>query len=158
LQSFVVFCAACFRVSTFPRLVFTIGVTAAKMDTNSGDERSRADEFNEVTMEVWEELEAKAAAETLQLALPLEVLDGLKALGEPSSELLHKSVLAQKCRINQLVEEVNLLTENPNTFDWPLKDPLRCFAIGIFREHAKKFADRIHGKFNLSEADNDNKD
>jgi hypothetical protein len=73
-------------------------------------------------------------------------------------KLLHKSVLAQKHRIDQLVEEVNLLTENPNTFDWTLKDQLRCLAIGIFREHAKKFADRTHGKFNLGEADNDKED
>ena len=97
--------------------MFTIGATAAKMNTNSGDERSRADEFNEVTMEVWEELEAKAATETLQLAFPPAFLNGLKALGEPSSKLLHKSVLAQKHRIDRLVEEVKLLAENPNTFE-----------------------------------------
>ena len=107
------------------------------MNADPGDARSRAKEFNEVTLAVWKMLEAEFAAECLPLCFPPGVLDSVKALGKPSWKLIYKAVQAQaeEDRLQQLSEELIRLMKDPGCFEWPIEDPLHCLAIG-FREQA----------------------
>jgi hypothetical protein len=126
--------------------------TPAYMNTDPGDARSRAKEFNEVTIAVWKILEAEFAVGSLHLCFPPEVFDSVKALGKPSWKLIYKAVQAQaqEDRLNQLSEELIRLMKDPGCFEWPIGDPLHCLAIGIFREHANRFAAKTQEKFGLA--------
>jgi hypothetical protein len=122
------------------------------MNTDPGDARSRAKEFNEVTIAVWKILEAEFAAGSLYLCFPPDVFDSVKALGKPSWKLIYKAVQAQaqEDRLKQLSEELIRLMKDPGGFEWPIEDPLHCLAIGIFREHANRFAAKTQERFGLA--------
>ena len=125
------------------------------MNADPGDARSRAKEFNEVTIAVWKMLEAEFAAECLPLCFPPEVLDSVKALGKPSWKLIYKAVQAHEDRVEQLSRELIRLIKDPGCFEWPIEDPFHCLAIGIFREHANRFAAKTQVKFGLTHDDDE---
>jgi hypothetical protein len=122
------------------------------MNTDPGDARARAKEFNEVTIAVWKMLEAEFAAGSLHLCFPPEVFDSVKALGNPggNSSIRLSKPRPREDRLEQLSEELIRLMKDPGCFEWPIEDPPHCVAIGIFREHANRFAAKTQEKFGLA--------
>src|ERR1700704_4830408 len=81
------------------------------MNTDPGDARSRAKEFNEVTIAVWKILEAEFAAGSLHLCFPPEVSFGGLVLGAILI-ILEAFDLEDHCRAinesNQIIRHVGM--------------------------------------------------
>lgn len=51
------------------------------------------------------------------------------------------------------IEEVELLMEDPDLFEWPLEDPLLCVAIAFMRKYANRWTDKVREKLALTDDD-----
>jgi hypothetical protein len=102
---------------------------------------NREDEADNARDRIIEQICAKWAKEGPPGGLiyfPEEVLAVIDAIGTPSWRLVRETL----ARIDkeQLCREVELLFNDPDSFSWPLEDPLRCLVLGVFRQY-REFAE-----------------
>ena len=86
--------------------------------------------------------EMEAEAETpIVLTVPWEVIESVEAYVEAHSvdrnKLIALAIKAQEHRIDQFVETTERLCDDPDSFAWPLEDPLLCVAIAFMQNRAK---------------------
>lgn len=87
------------------------------------------------------------------------ITEQAKGFGNEAKRLRSAGFLAnsqtQEVNFEQLSEKLMGLIKDPDCFQWPIQDPLRCLAIGIFREHANRFAAGTREEFGMAHDDAD---
>jgi hypothetical protein len=113
------------------------------------------DDFEETILETFREMHAEAQKTPMALTVPTEVIECIEAYekrtGVDRDTLLFLAIKAQKGRIDQLVEACCRMMDDPDSFDWPIKDPLLCVAIAFLQKHAYRWADKVHQKYGLDD-------
>lgn len=105
------------------------------------------DDFEQLIRESFNELQAEAQTTPIDLEFPTEVFESVKAYTKEHSLAGATLIpLAMKAYIDPVgsrwVERVCRLMEDPESFDWPLEDPLLCVAIAFMRKLANRWANK----------------
>jgi hypothetical protein len=119
--------------------------------------------FDQMILESFNELYAEAQVTPIDLEFPPAVMESLEAYTKKHSldpaELIP---LAMKARIDpagsRWVEEVCRLMQDPDSFNWPLEDPLRCVAIAFTRKLTDRVTDKAREKRGLTDDEQDEAD
>jgi hypothetical protein len=63
------------------------------------------------------------------------------------NELLSMAIIATKGRTEEVVELVNQFLEDPDSFEWPIEDPLLCVSVAFMRACASWLISKINRKY-----------
>src|SRR5208282_5957399 len=90
------------------------------------------DDLEEIFRATLNQLHAEALVTPTVLTLPPEVIASITSYQKthriPREHLLDLALKAQKGRMESLVQACDCLMKGPDSFAWPLDDPLACVA------------------------------
>ncbi len=117
-------------------------------------EPDRPQEFTRILRETFSEMHTQAQIAPLDLKFPVKVTQSLEAYTKvndlDSTDLISLAVKAHMDRLDILGEDVCRLMQHPDSFDWPLENPILCVAIAFMRQLTDRWADKVHEKCGLS--------
>ena len=111
------------------------------------------DDLEHTILETFDEMHAEAQVTPIVLTFPLEVIESVVAYTKDRSvepaTLIPLAIKAQEHQLDQFSEAGERLMEDPDSFAWPLEDPLMCVALGFMLKHACRCAEKVHEKYDL---------
>ncbi len=119
----------------------------------------RPQELTQMLRETFSELRTEAQIAPLDLRFPPEVIQTLQSYAKVNSldgaRLIPLAMEAHINRLDLIGEEIHRLMQHPESFDWPLEDPILCVALAFMRKLTDRWADKVHEKFGLTEEELD---
>jgi hypothetical protein len=120
------------------------------------------EEFTQILREAFSELHAEAQITPIDLEFPPEVIESVETYTKVHSldpaMLIPLAMKAQIDRLGEFSEEVYRLMKDPDSFNWPLKDPLLCVAIAFTRKAINRWTDKAYEKYGLTDDEKDQAD
>ncbi len=103
--------------------------------------------------DTFDEMNAEAQLEPIVLTLPLEVIESIETYTqeqatEPATLIL-LAIKAQGDNTERFSEAGERLMEDPDSFAWPVEDPLLCVALAFMLKHASRCGKKVHEKSNV---------
>ena len=109
--------------------------------------------------ETFSELRTEAQRTPLDLKIPPIVTRSLetytKIYAVDPAKLIPLAMEAHFDRLDLVGEEVCRLMDHPDSFDWPLENPILCVAIAFMRKLTDRWVDKVQGKYGLSDEELD---
>jgi hypothetical protein len=117
------------------------------------------EEFDQLVRATFSKMHPEAQMTPIVLAFPAEVIERLEAYRKEHSldrkELIYVALEAQLDQIDEFSEEIFRLMQDPNSFHWPLADPLLCVALAFMRKTSNRWANKVDEKFGLNDDESD---
>jgi len=89
------------------------------------------------------------------MCLPPEVRERICAYEKKHSlnanELLSMAIIATNGRTEEVVEIVNQFLKDPDSFEWPIEDPLLCVSVAFMRACASWLISKINREYDDDE-------
>ena len=108
------------------------------------------DDLEKTILETFDEMHAEAQVAPIVLTLPPEVIESVVAYTKDHSvepaTLIPLAIKAQENQSEKFSEAGERLMEDPDSFAWPLEDPLLCVALAFMLKHACRCAQKVHEK------------
>ena len=108
------------------------------------------DDLEQTILETFDEMHAEAQVAPIVLTFPPEVIESVVAYAKERSvepaTLIPLAIEAQEHQLNEFTEAGERLMEDPDSFAWPLEDPLLCVALAFMLKHACRCAEKVHEK------------
>jgi hypothetical protein len=108
------------------------------------------DDLEQTILETFDEMHAEARVAPIVLTLPPEVIESVVAYTKDHSvepaTLIPLAIKAQENQSEKFSEAGERLMEDPDSFAWPLEDPLLCVALAFMLKHACRCAQKVHEK------------
>jgi hypothetical protein len=105
------------------------------------------DDFEETVLETFHEMESEEQITMMLADLPDDVIEAIEAFEITHSidrdRLLSLATIALAGRTDLLGEAWAQLIDTPESFTWPIEDPLLCVLIAFMREHAFRWAHKV---------------
>jgi hypothetical protein len=106
------------------------------------------DDLDRTILETFDEMQAEAQVTPIFLTFPPRVIESVRAYAkehclEPGT-LIPFAIKALENRLYEFSEAGEYLLEDPDSFDWPLEDPLMCVALAFMLKHACRCAKKEH--------------
>jgi hypothetical protein len=109
------------------------------------------DDFEETVLETFHEMESEEQITMMLADLPDDVIEAIEAFEITHSidrdRLLSLATIALAGRTDLLGEAWAQLIDTPESFTWPIEDPLLCVLIAFMREHAFRWAHKVCVKY-----------
>jgi hypothetical protein len=101
-------------------------------------------------LETFDEMHAEAQVTPIFLMFPPRVIERAAAYTrdhslEPAT-LIPQAIKAQENQSDKFSEAGERLMEDPDSFAWPLEDPLLCVALAFMLKHAFRCAEKVNEK------------
>ena len=108
------------------------------------------DDLEQTILETFDEMHAEAQVAPILLTFPPEVIESVVAYTknrslEPAT-LIPLAIKAQENKSEKFSEAGERLMQDPDSFAWPLEDPLLCVALAFMLKHACRCAEKVHEK------------
>jgi hypothetical protein len=104
-------------------------------------------DFEETVFETFYEMETEEQITMILAELPRDVLEAIEDYEITHSitrdRLLYLATIALTGRTDLLSEAYAQLIDTPESFTWPIEDPLLCVLIAFMREHAFRWAHKV---------------
>jgi hypothetical protein len=114
-----------------------------------------ANDFEEAVLETFHEMETEEQITTILAELPDDVIEAIEDYEITHSitgdRLLYLATVALTGRTDLLGDACAQLIDTPESFTWPIKDPLLCVLIAFMREHAFRWALKVCEKYSLGD-------
>jgi hypothetical protein len=111
------------------------------------------DDFEEPVLETLHEMETEEQITMILAELPGDVIEVIENYEREHSidreRLLVLAIIAQMGRIDLLCQASDQLSDDPDSFTWPIKDPLLCVLIAFLREFTFRWAEKVREKHGL---------
>jgi hypothetical protein len=124
-------------------------------DPRNMKEPDSPDDLEQTISETFDEMHAEAQIAPIVLALPPEVIESVEAYTKEHSlepaTLIPLAIKALEHQVDEFGEAGERLMEDPDSFAWPLEDPLLCVALAFMLKHAYRCAHNLHEKHDLSD-------
>jgi hypothetical protein len=108
------------------------------------------DALEQTILETFDEMHAEAQVAPIVLTFPPEVIESVVAYAKDRSvepaTLIPLAIKAQENQSEKFSEAGERLMEDPDSFAWPLEDPLLCVALAFMLKHACRCAEKVHEK------------
>src|ERR1700692_920279 len=108
------------------------------------------DDLEQTILETFDEMHAEAQVAPIVLTLPPEVVERVVAYTKDRSmepaTLIPLSMKALEHQVEKFSEGGERLLEDPDSFAWPLEDPLLCVALAFMLKHPCRCAEKVHEK------------
>ena len=113
------------------------------------------DDLEQTILETFDEMHAEAQIVPIFLTFPPEVIERIAAYTrdhsvEPAT-LIPLAIKAQENQSEKFSEAGERLMEDPDSFAWPLEDPLLCVALAFMLKHACRCAEKVHEKHDFGD-------
>jgi hypothetical protein len=112
-------------------------------------------DLSKILREAFTELHIEAQRKPLDLKFPPEVTETLEAFAKINSvdgaKLIPLAMKAHCGRLDVVGEDVCRLMHHPDSFQWPLEDPILCVAIAFMRKLTNRCAVKVQEKFGLTD-------
>ena len=108
------------------------------------------DDLDRTILETFDEMHAEAQVTPIFLTFPPEVIERVAAYTrdhsvEPAT-LIPLAIKAQENQSDKFSEAGERLMEDPDSFAWPLEDPLLCVVLAFMLKHAFRCAEKVNEK------------
>ena len=108
------------------------------------------DDLEQTILETFDEMHAEAQIAPLVLTFPAEVIESIEAYTKEHSlepaTLIPLAIKAQEHQADIFCEAAERLMQDPDSFAWPLQDPLLCVALAFMLKHACRCAEKVYEK------------
>ena len=108
------------------------------------------DDLEQTILETFDEMHAEAQVAPIVLTFPPEVIESVVTYTKDRSvepaTLIPLAIKAQENQSEKFSEAGERLMEDPDSFAWPLEDPLLCVALAFMLKHACRCAEKVHEK------------
>jgi hypothetical protein len=113
------------------------------------------DDLDQTILDTFDEMHAEAQIAPIFLTFPPEVIERVAAYTrdhsvEPAT-LIPLAIKAQENQSDKFSEAGERLMEDPDSFAWPLEDPLLCVALAFMLKHARRCAQKVHEKYDFDD-------
>lgn len=113
-------------------------------------------DLGQMISDTFDEMHAEAQIEPIVLTFAPEVTLSIekymqKHSPEPAT-MIALAIEAQEHQSEIFSEAGERLMKDPDSFTWPVEDPLLCVALAFMLKHASRCAEKVHEKYDL---DND---
>ena len=112
-------------------------------------------DFEETVLETFREMETEEQITMILAELPDDVIEAIENYEIERSitrdELLYVATIALTGRTDLLGDTCAQLIDAPESFTWPIEDPLLCVLIAFMREHAFRWALKVCEKYSLGD-------
>ena len=113
------------------------------------------DDLEQTILETFDEMHAEAQVAPILLTFPPEVIESVVAYTknrslEPAT-LIPLAIKAQENKSEKFSEAGERLMQDPDSFAWPLEDPLLCVALAFMLKHACRCAEKVHEKHDFGD-------
>ena len=119
-----------------------------------------ADDLDQTILETFDEMHAEAQIAPIVLTLPPEVIERVAAYTKDHSiepaTLIPIAIEALERQLDEFTEAGERLMEDPDSFAWPLEDPLLCVALAFMLKHACRCAEKVHEIHNVGNNERNN--
>jgi hypothetical protein len=113
------------------------------------------DDLDQTILETFDEMHAEAQITPIFLTFPPEVIESVVAYTKDRSvepaTLIPLAIKAQEHQLDEFTEAGERLMEDPDSFAWPLEDPLLCVALAFMLKHACRCAEKVHEKHDFGD-------
>jgi hypothetical protein len=103
------------------------------------------------------ELHDEAQIVPLIVEFPKEVIESLEAYEKTHSIdrdlMFGLAVKAHESRTGQLIEMMERFFEDPESFKWPIEDPLLCIMIRVMQKHAERWIEKVNLEYGDDQGD-----
>ena len=108
------------------------------------------DDLDQTILETFDEMHAEAQITPIFLTFLPEVVESVEAYTrehslEPAT-IIPQAIKAMEHQLDEFSEAGERLMKDPDSFTWPLEDPLLCVALGFMLKHAFRCADKVYEK------------
>jgi len=107
-------------------------------------------DLDQTILDTFDEMHAEAQIVPIFLTFPPEVIERVAAYTRDHSveppTLIPLAIKAQENQSDKFSEAGERLMEDPDSFAWPLEDPLLCVALALMLKHAFRCAEKVHEK------------
>jgi hypothetical protein len=111
------------------------------------------DDLDRTILETFDEMHAEAQVTPIFLTFPSRVIESVRAYAKEHSlepgTLIPLAIKALAHQADEFSEASERLMEDPDSFTWPLEDPLLCVALAFMLKHAYRCAHNLHEKHAL---------
>jgi hypothetical protein len=111
--------------------------------------------FEETVLETFHEMETEEQITMILTELPDNVIEAIEDFEIKHSitrnRLLYLATIALTGRTDRLGDACAQLIDTPESFTWPIEDPLLCVLIAFMREHAFRWALKVCEKYSLGD-------
>ena len=111
------------------------------------------DDLEQTILETFDEMHAEAQITPIFLTFPPEVIERVAAYTRDHSveppTLIPLAIKAQENQSDIFCEAAERLMHDPDSFAWPLQDPLLCVALAFMLKHACRCAEKVHEEHDL---------
>ena len=108
-------------------------------------------DFEETVFETFYEMETEEQITMILAELPDDVIEAIEDFEITHSitrdRLLHLATIELTGRTDLLGDACAQLIDTPESFTWPIEDPLLCVLIAFMREHAFRWAHKVCVKY-----------
>jgi hypothetical protein len=112
-------------------------------------------DFEETVFETFREMETEEQITMILTELPDDVVQAIEDYEITHSVtrdgLLYLAIETLDDRIDLFCDAGAQLIDTPETFTWPIEDPLLCVLIAFMREHAFRWALKVCEKYSLGD-------
>ena len=109
------------------------------------------DDFEETVLETFHGMESEEQITMILAVLPDDVVQAIEDYEITHSvtrdRLLYLATEALVDRTDLLSDACAQLIDTPESFTWPIEDPLLCVLIAFMREHAFRWAHKVCVKY-----------
>jgi hypothetical protein len=113
-------------------------------------------------LETFDEMHAEAQITPIVLTFPPEVIDSLETYTKDHSlepaTLICLAIKALEHHLEEFSEAGGRLMEDPDSFTWPLEDPLMCVALAFMLKQAYRCAHNLQEKHALGDGEDERAD
>jgi hypothetical protein len=111
------------------------------------------DDYEETVIETIHEMETEEQITMILAELPADVIEAVedyeRAHSVDRDRLLALATIAQARRIDLPCQACGRLIDDPESFTWPVKDPLLCVMIAFLREFTFRWSEKVCEKHGL---------
>jgi hypothetical protein len=108
-------------------------------------------DFEETVFETFYEMETEEQITMILAKLPDDVIEAIEDFEITHSitrdRLLYLATIELTGRTDLLSDACAQLIDTPESFTWPIEDPLLCVLIAFMREHAFRWAHKVCVKY-----------
>jgi hypothetical protein len=111
------------------------------------------DDLDQTILDTFDEMHAEAQIKPIFLTFPAEVIESVEAYAKENSlepaTIVPKAIVAMEFQLDEFSEAGERLMRDPDSFTWPLEDPLLCVALAFMLKHACRCAEKVYEKQDL---------
>jgi hypothetical protein len=112
------------------------------------------EEFDRLVRETFSKMHPEAQITPIVLAFPAEVIKRLEIYGKEHSldpaEMIYLALETQLDHIDAFSEAIFRLMQDPDSFHWPLENPLMCVALAFMQKTSNRWSDKKNEKFDVT--------